>query len=685
VTTQVDVAPLAAPREQPHAGLLPRIVAWSVVPVYLAGLVAYSVLDARLGHPGLGGVEGSLLWVGFGLFAAMGALLVAKRPRNAVGWLMAAAGLLVGLAPAGDYYAAWVMTTQGEPDALAVLGAWVQSWYWMLLLWIAFAALPLVFPDGRLPSPRWRWPAAIGAIGAAGAVVLGMLTDTLTGQDVGYRIENPIGVDGLAGVEELAVFPVLSGLSLVGVVTAVAAVVVRFRRSRGVERQQMKVFLFAVAPLALLPLSDLLPLVGGVAFGLAIVGLPVGVTVAVLRYRLDGIDVVINRTLVYGALTVLVIGVYVLVVGYLGAALQREDDLTISLVATGIVAVLFAPARARLQRAVDRLLYGRRNEPYAALAQLGERLEGTLAPDAVLPAIVSAVREALRLPYVAVRLADDAAPVTAGEPVTATETLPLVHQGAPVGSLVLGLRPGEAGFSPADRRLLADLARQAGVAVSTVRLTADLQRSRERLVTAREEERRRLRRDLHDGLGAQLAGLTVQTGVLRGLIGRDPAAAEALAGELRGELRTAIADIRRLVHGLRPPALDELGLVGALERLAESCGADGLGVEVDVPGELPALPAAVEVAAYRIVQEALTNVVRHAGARHCCVRLTADGGELTVEVTDDGTGLPTAATPGVGLSSMRERAAETGGSCEVGPGPDGGTRVLARLPLAGGA
>jgi signal transduction histidine kinase len=253
---------------------------------------------------------------------------------------------------------------------------------------------------------------------------------------------------------------------------------------------------------------------------------------------------------------------------------------------------------------------------------------------------------------------------------------------------VLGVRPGESTFSAADRRLLADLARQAGVAVSTVRLTADLQRSRERLVTAREEERRRLRRDLHDGLGAQLAGLTVQTGVLRTLIPKDPAAAEALAGELRGELRTAIADIRRLVHGLRPPALDELGLVGALQRLAERCGTDGSGlrVEVDVPAGLPALPAAIEVAAYRIAQEALTNVVRHSGARTCCVRLATDTDGLVLEVTDDGAGLPAAGlVPGVGLSSMRERAAETGGSCEIGAGPDGGTRVLARLPLAGGS
>jgi signal transduction histidine kinase len=219
-----------------------------------------------------------------------------------------------------------------------------------------------------------------------------------------------------------------------------------------------------------------------------------------------------------------------------------------------------------------------------------------------------------------------------------------------------------------------------------VRLTADLQRSRERLVATREEERRRLRRDLHDGLGAQLAGLTVQAGLLRRLIPTDPAAADALAGELREELRAAIADIRRLVHGLRPPALDELGLAGALQRLAERSSGDGEGLRVDVEVDrsLPALPAAVEVAAYRIVQEALTNAVRHAGARRCRVRLGADGDDLLVEVTDDGLGLPEEPVPGVGLSSMRERAAEMGGGCRVEPAPGGGTAVLARLPWTGG-
>jgi signal transduction histidine kinase len=262
----------------------------------------------------------------------------------------------------------------------------------------------------------------------------------------------------------------------------------------------------------------------------------------------------------------------------------------------------------------------------------------------------------------------------------------LLYQNQPVGVLVLGLRPGEDAFSAADRRLLGDLARQAGVAVSAVRLTDDLQRSRERLVSAREEERRRLRRDLHDGLGAQLAGLTVQTGVLRSLIARDPDAAAALAAELRGELKAAIADIRRLVHGLRPPALDELGLVGALQQLAERIGSEegGVAVAVEVPEDLPALPAAVEVAAYRIVSEALTNVVRHAGARAATVRLTAGPDLLTIDVTDDGTGLPASPAPGVGLSSMRERAEEMGGSCRVAARPEGGTRVRARLPLNGG-
>jgi signal transduction histidine kinase len=230
--------------------------------------------------------------------------------------------------------------------------------------------------------------------------------------------------------------------------------------------------------------------------------------------------------------------------------------------------------------------------------------------------------------------------------------------------------------------LLEDLARQAEVAVHAVRLTADLQRSRERLVATREEERRRLRRDLHDGLGAQLAGLNVQAGTLRRIIPSDPRTADELVLELREELRGAIADIRRLVYDLRPPALDDLGLVEALRQLAERYDSKDapLRVVVEAPENLPNLPAAIEVAIYRITQEALTNVARHARARTCVVRLSVND-DVALEIVDDGVGIPAGRSAGVGLSSMHERAEELGGGCIVEALPGGGTRVLARLPL----
>jgi signal transduction histidine kinase len=311
--------------------------------------------------------------------------------------------------------------------------------------------------------------------------------------------------------------------------------------------------------------------------------------------------------------------------------------------------------------------------------------------------IVQTVREALKLPYAAVVLQQDhgdASVASSGVPIADPVRVPLLYQGERLGELLLGQRaPGEP-FSRADRRLLDDLARQAGIAVHAVRLTADLQRSRERLVTAREEERRRLRRDLHDGLGAQLAALNLQAGVLRAAIPLDPAGADALAVELQAELRAAIANIRRLVNDLRPPARDELGLLATLRAHAAQYAATGVlatradlvcegqpvQVVVDGPDQLPPLPAAVEVAVYRIVQEALTNVVRHARARTCVVRLTV-ADEVRLSIADDGVGLARDGSVGMGLVSMRERAAELGGTCIVKAGTPGGTEVLVRVPL----
>jgi signal transduction histidine kinase len=496
-------------------------------------------------------------------------------------------------------------------------------------------------------------------------------------------------------------------LLLTSILAALFSLFVRLHRAWGDERQQVKWFLYATVPavgcFSFILLSYIIVDFTEVVFGtpfipfsgsyddvhyvaaFALLIVPVFTYIAIVRYHLYDIDAVINRTLVYGTLTACVVGIYVLAVVALGALFQTQGNLAVSLSATGFVAVVFQPLRGRLQRGVNRLMYGERDDPYAVVSRLGKRLETTLAPDTVLPTVVETIAQALKLPYAAILLKEEYGYTTAasyGSPRGEPETLPLVYQREEIGRLVLSPRaPGEA-FSDADRSLLEDLARQAEVAVHAVRLTTDLRHSRERLVATREEERRRLRRDLHDGLGAQLAGLNVQAGALRRLIPTDPDAADEVVVELRDELRSAIADIRRLVYDLRPPALDDLGLVEALRRLAERYGSEGeqLRVIVEAPEALPYLPAAVEVAVYRITQEALTNVVRHARARSCVVRLAVNE-DVALEIVDDGVGIPAQRGAGVGLSSMHERASELGGSCVVQSVPKGGTQVLVRLPL----
>jgi signal transduction histidine kinase len=422
---------------------------------------------------------------------------------------------------------------------------------------------------------------------------------------------------------------------------------------------------------------------------------PISFAIAIMRYRLWDIDAIINRTLVYGALTASVAGLYIFVVGYLGALFRTGGNLLISLLATGLVAVLFQPLRGWLQRSVNRLIYGQRDEPYAVVARLGRRLESVLAPEAVLPTIVETVAQALKLPYVAITWQQDGVVVIAatfGEAVDELLHLPLSYQSELIGELVLAPRgPGES-FTPADRALLSDLARQAGVAAHAVRLTTDLQRltgelqqSRTQLVSAREEERRRLRRDLHDGLGPQLASLTLKLETARNKLAHDPLADRLLA-ELTSRTQTAVADIRRLVYALRPPALDELGLLSALREQAFQYSQQGqspLLITCQAPESLPPLPAAVEVAVYRIAQEALTNVVRHAQADQCHLRLILDAaaGVLSLEIQDNGCGLSPTHRSGVGLASMRERAEELGGTWTIESASTGGARILAQFPF----
>jgi signal transduction histidine kinase/uncharacterized membrane protein len=543
-----------------------------------------------------------------------------------------------------------------------------------------FLHLLLVWP---LPHPlvvRRPWLIPLSYAGAAGLGGVALLASKLGSLSVltWMGTWEPIGgtVEALAGV------------------LGMGALLTNYRHSpRGsLGRVQVRWVLFgAVVAFTLGLLLGALPewLTGRPLLDrnlLALVGLPLplSVAIAVLRYRLFDIDLLINRTLVYGTLTLTIAGIYVTVVSGAGALLRTGDNVLVSLLATALVAILFQPVRERLQRAANRLLYGERDEPYRVLSRLGQRLESTNTPTTILPAIVETVAQALKLPYVAIALQQRetlAIAAAAGHPGAGDlVALPLVFQTETVGQLVVAPRaPGEA-FTPADRRLLADIAHQAGGAAYAVRLTADLQRSRESLVTAREEERRRLRRDLHDGLGPRLAGLILRIETARNLLAHEPLA-DPLLTDLQEQTEAAIAEIRRLVYALRPPALDQLGLVSALREQATACSAQGLRVVVDAPEQLPPLPAAVEVAAYRIALEALTNVVRHAQAHTCCIRLSlADA--LQLEITDDGRGLPAEVRAGVGLTSMQERAAELGGTWSIERLAEHGTRVLARLPLA---
>jgi signal transduction histidine kinase len=414
--------------------------------------------------------------------------------------------------------------------------------------------------------------------------------------------------------------------------------------------------------------------------------LPLCLTIAITRYQLWDIDIVVNRTLVYGALTLATMVLYIVVVGTLGSALQAGGSAFIAFLTTGLIAIIFHPLRGRLQSWVNRLMYGDRHDPYIVLASLGEQLENSARIDTALPAIVDTIAQALKLPYVAISLDsedDDGFRASCGTPPGyPPEEFSLLNQGESIGTLILARRSETESFTPAEQRLITDLTRQVGVAAHNVRLTADLQRSRQRIITAREEERRRLRRDLHDGLGPQLASQTLTLNAIEKLIDRDPESARELIRGLKEQSQQAITSIRGLIYELRPPTLDELGLVEALKEGSANYRST-LQVEIDAPETLPPLPAAVEVAAYHIAGEAILNAIRHAHASICRVRLEIIHQGLDIEIADDGRGLPDAVQAGVGFHSMRERVNELNGQIEFGSSSAGGTRVSVRLPLPG--
>jgi signal transduction histidine kinase len=541
--------------------------------------------------------------------------------------------------------------------------------------WTAFALFFFLFPSGRF-EPRWlRWP-------VSAAMVAGVAVQATV-------------VPGAPGSQ---LVPWLCLLAF-----AAAAQIWRYRFVSGpLERRQSR-WLASGFSATLLAVGTLVgvgrllgirpPTAGALVYELAgqalgamlFLPIPLAIVIGMARHGLWEAEALLNRALVYGGLSALIAAVYGLAVGT-GFVVAGGRSLALSILIGALIAVLINPARSVLQRAVNRLMYGHRDEPYLLLARVGNQLEHLGEAGPLLASIAETVREGLRLPYAGIVVAGAAGersgPVESGPPGSRVLRLPLAHNGRPVGELLVAPRAGEDELSRADLRVLEDLARPVAVAVRALALSDELQRAREHLVVAREEERRHLRRELHDGLGPVLAAHRLKLGsACASLTAGNAEAANRLLGELDEEMGRSVQTVRAVAYQLRPPVLDELGLLGALRAAADAPAPPT--VSVCLAGVLPDLPAALEVATYRIAAEALTNVRRHAMAQNCEIAVQAANGVLTVTVNDDGYGLCPDLRPGVGLASMRERAEELGGRLAVQTRPGGGTSVVATLPFPG--
>jgi two-component system, NarL family, sensor kinase len=566
-------------------------------------------------------------------FAACGTVLAGARPGNPIGWLILGVGLC---------HLATAATTVLTGATTGFAAAWSVSIGVLLPLSLQ------LFPTGHLLSARWRpaawFTAAAGALFAALAVPASFTGPLLTVSDL--------------------------SLSLSYLLT-LASLVARYRRGDDARRRQLLWLVLALVAVLAVNAPRWLTGEGPILALLAFPLIPAAITIAVLRYGLLDIRLVLSRTLVYGLMTAAVLGTYAGVVAALDTMLRRAGAPAVAALA---VAIGFNPVRAALQRVVDRALYGARRDPLRVVSNVGERLRASGGGD--LGDVVRTVRSALRVPYAAIRVGPRVVAAD-GDAVATVHAVPLRYRGDEVGTLAVGLRRGERHLGSADVAVLDLIAVPLASAVHATELTRALQASRERIVAAREEERRRLHRDLHDGLGPALTGLAFKVDAAENFADTDPPAARRLLGELRGDVREAIADVRRAVDGLRPPMLDEVGLIGALRRRADALP---FAVAVEAPEPLPPLPAAVEVASLRITTEALTNVARHANAGSARVAVRVDDA-LHLLVTDDGD--PRGPwSPGVGITSIHERAAELGGACECGP-TAAGWRVYATLPIEG--
>jgi signal transduction histidine kinase len=693
-----------------------RRLAWSLFAVSISlsvGGIVFGVRnDGELAHALIVALIAALP------FPLIGALIASRFPKNAIGWIFCAVGLLQGLNSATDEYARYALITEPGSFPLSGLAAWVAFWTWMPSLGLLTTFLLLLFPDGRLASRRWRWAAWMAGIGIA-LVVLGAGAAA-----AGFSGRELLG-ETLTGYPTIAAVAAIVGgvLVLVAAIGSVAALVTRFRGSRGEERQQLKWMAFAgsfallAIAIAFTPATEAEGWVGAIAGNLVVPGLlavPVAAAIAILKYRLYAIDLVISKTVVYGALALFITAVYVAIVVGLGVLIGRggEPNVALSIAATAVVAVAFQPVRERVQRFANRLVYGDRASPYDVLARFSERVAGTYATEDVLPRTARVIAEGTGAARAEVWLRIDRELVISaawpdevegdrrvalanGELPTFDGTdraLPVRHMDEMLGAVTVTKPRGDR-LTPAEERLLADLASQAGSVLRSVSLTAELQArleqisaqagelrvSRQRIVAAHDAERRRLERNIHDGAQQHLVALAVKLRLAKSVAARDPEKARRMLEGLLGETMEALDTLTDLSRGIYPSVLEEHGIAAALEAQAARSTLP-IGIEVDGVGRYP---IEAEAAVYFCCLEALQNASKYADATSIEIRVAESGDELAFSVTDDGSGFdPATSGAGSGLQNMRDRVAAIGGGVEITSSPGRGTKVNGRIPVS---
>ena len=642
--------------------------------------------------------------IAFALFGVVGALIVSREPGNRIGGLLLYGSGTTAVSFVGGELTTYLVREGVTSGPVVTITALLSDVGWLIGIIPVLIFLPLLFPDGHLPSRRWlpfAWFAA--ALLAFLFVGLVFATPILHGSAETASVHNALYI---SAIDRFEIPDALISIALLAVlIGSVGSLIVRFRRSRGDERQQIKwvalalgllVFSFVLSEV-LLQLGIESDFVDSVVTGLAFLSIPASIGVAVLRFRLYELDVVVKKALVAGALAVFVVAVYGVLVWVFGAvASGRENSASLFIIAL-VLGVAFRPVARFARRIADRLVYGRRATPYEVLTEFSERLGDAYATEDVLGRMAQILGEAAGAERARVwlvvggRLVPEAAwpreaalgqalPVRGDRvDVPGDTAVAVIEAGELLGALSVAM-PANDPMTPAKERLIRDLASQAGLVLRNVRLVEELRAAHRRLVTAQDQERRRLERNIHDGAQQQLVALSVKTRLARDLTPRDPAKAAEMLTQIDGELQTALEDLRDLARGIYPPLLADKGLEAALDAQARrspvpiSIAASGIG----------RYAPEVEAAVYFSCLEALQNVAKYAEASSARVTIAQSNGDLTFEVEDDGRGFDTSATRfGTGLQGIADRLSALHGELAIRSEPGTGTRVRGRIEVAG--